>query len=327
MRLCASGAGYKGAWMAKRALRADQLNLLALCRTKGISLPILAREAQRHGLDRLMRGEIIESSIEATQSRRLLRATLDKLPHAQEEVEQEVQPALLAGARLTTVLDEDYPLNLRLIYNLPPFLFYLGKLDPDDTRAVAVVGTRNPTDEGRAETRRITTELVKEGVTILSGLAAGIDSEAHRAALEAGGRTVAVIGTGILRTYPKENSELSKEIGETGAVVSQFFPSSPPANWSFPLRNVVMSGLGQGTVVVEASATSGAKMQARLALEHGKKVFLPRSLVENYEWAQKYAERIRAVVVDRVEDIVGHLRSVDAIKEKDARREQLSLLG
>jgi predicted Rossmann fold nucleotide-binding protein DprA/Smf involved in DNA uptake len=121
----------------------------------------------------------------------------------------------------------------------------------------------------------------------LGVLAKGIDTAAHVEALERGGRTVAVIGTGILRTYPTDNKALAEEIARRGAPVSQFWPSQPGARYTFPRRNVVTSGMGQGTVVIEASSTSGAKLQARLAVEHGKLVFLVDSLVTDQPWAEK----------------------------------------
>jgi DNA processing protein len=156
-------------------------------------------------------------------------------------------------------------------------------------------------------------------------LARGIDTAAHRATLARAGRTIAVIGTGITRCYPKENAALAEEIAQSGAVVSQFWPSAPPASWSFPRRNVTMSGIAQGTLVVEASATSGAKMQARLALQHGKKVFLLRSLVEDQEWAAKYATQRNVRVVDEVTDVLEELSDPAGIHAADQRRLQLSL--
>ena len=132
--------------------------------------------------------------------------------------------------------------------------------------------------------------LVDARYTVVSGLAEGIDSAAHLAALDAGGRTVGVIGTGLRRAYPAKNAELQDRIASEAAVVSQFWPDAPPTKTSFPMRNVVMSGVARATVVVEASHTSGARMQARFALEHGRPVFLLESLLE-HEWAQDYAER------------------------------------
>jgi len=206
---------------------------------------------------------------------------------------------------LITVLHEDYPANLHEIYNRPPFLWVRGSLAAYDHRAIAIVGTRQASEAGRQEAARLAQALAREGVTVLSGLALGIDEAAHSSALEAGGRTVAVLGHGILTPlYPAANRGLSERIVESGALISQFWPDAPPTRKSFPMRNVVTSGMSVGTVVVEASATSGAKMQARLALEHGKRVFLPESLVLQQEWARRYAERPGATVVRRVEDIL-----------------------
>jgi DNA processing protein len=216
---------------------------------------------------------------------------------------------LIAGlaqsrVRTVTILDEDYPANLRDVFNRPPLLFIKGDLRPDDERAVAVVGTRNPSKRGLDEASRLATDLAHLGVTVLSGLARGIDSAAHRATLQAGGRTIAVMGAGIThRIYPPENDMLAAEIQEHGALVSQFWPDSPPIHYHFPMRNVVMSGMAAGTVVIEAGPTSGAKMQARLALEHGKRLFLVDSLVMAQSWARTYAQHPATVVVRSVSEI------------------------
>jgi len=213
------------------------------------------------------------------------------------------------GTRLLTVLDDDYPQNLRRVYDRPPFLFVRGTLDEDDSRSVAIVGTRHASDAGRALARDIAAALAGRGVTVISGMAAGIDTEAHAAALDVGGRTIAVMGTGIDRVYPKENAALAERIAENGALLSQFWPGAPPRRSNFPLRNVVTSGVAVGTIVIEASATSGAKMQARLALEHGKRLFLVESLVLQEEWAQRYQSRRGAQVVHGVDDVVAALES------------------
>ncbi|HZS21655.1 MAG TPA: DNA-processing protein DprA, partial [Pseudonocardiaceae bacterium] len=177
--------------------------------------------------------------------------------------------------------------------------------------------------DGISRAGQIARLLAGEDVTVVSGLARGIDTAAHTAALEAGGRTIAVIGTGINRYYPAENRALADQITKQGAVVSQFWPDSPPTTYTFPRRNITMSGIAQGTVVIEASSTSGAKMQARLALEHGKKVFLIRSLTEHQQWARTYVEKRGAVQVDDVTEVVAALASPERIHAADQRREQL----
>jgi DNA processing protein len=202
-------------------------------------------------------------------------------------------------------LDSDYPSNLRHVFNRPPFLFVKGSLLPEDDRAVAVVGTRKASKPALGRAKQLASQLVEHGITVLSGLAAGIDSAAHEAALDARGRTVAVLGTGIETIYPAKNSKLADRIlAEGGALVSQFWPDAPPTRFSFPMRNVVMSGMATGTAVIEANSISGAKMQARLALQHGKRLFLMKDLVMQEEWAQRYAKDPGATVVSSVEDII-----------------------
>jgi DNA processing protein len=224
-----------------------------------------------------------------------------------------------------TVLDDEYPANLRVIWNLPPFLFYRGELERDDARSVAIVGTRKASEEGVKRARQLARDLAGDGVTVTSGMALGIDAAAHEATLEAGGRTIAVLGTGILRTYPREHVDLAERIAAAGALVSQFWPSQAPTKYTFPRRNVVTSGMSQGTVVIEASSTSGAKMQARLAYEHGKQVFLLRTLVTDQAWARKYVDEGKAVEVPDTDTILGALRSAADMEELSAGRRQLTI--
>jgi DNA processing protein len=226
------------------------------------------------------------------------------------------------GLALYTVLDDAYPANLHMIYNRPPFIWVRGQLRPEDSRAIAVVGTRQATDDGIRRAARLAHELAEAGVTVLSGLARGIDTAAHTASLDVPtGRTVAVIGQGLLTpVYPKENQRLAEQICDRGALVSQFWTDAPPRQMNFPMRNVVMSGMAMGTVVIEASATSGAKMQARLALEHGKRLFLLDSLVSSQDWARRYAERPGVSVVQQLEDVL------DVLVTLAAPPEQLALL-
>ncbi|GAA2701285.1 DNA-processing protein DprA [Nonomuraea recticatena] len=304
----------------------EQAKLLALCKLKGVSWYLLAREAQRpDGVDRLWRGETLEVSEDATNATAVIRASQADLDGHMKAAQADVARAADGGARLVTVLDDGYPPTLRLIYNLPPFLFIRGQIAEADLRSVAVVGTRQASDMGLRRARNMAALLAERSVTVVSGLARGIDTAAHTAALEAGGRTIAVVGTGILRCYPAENRALAERITERGAVVSQFWPDAPGATYTFPRRNVTMSGIAQGTVVIEASSTSGAKMQARIALEHGKKVFLIRSLTEAQPWAEKYVATRGAIMVDQVEDVIKVLADPDRIHEADARRHQLAL--
>jgi DNA processing protein len=207
------------------------------------------------------------------------------------------------GIAVVTVLDDEYPANLRTIHNRPPLLFVRGRLNPADERSVAVVGTRKPSEDGLRYAHEVAVGLSEADYTVVSGLAAGIDTAAHVSTLNRGGRTVAVIGTGIRRAYPAGNAELQGRIATEAAVVSQFWPDAPPTKTSFPMRNVVMSGLSRATVVVEAADQSGARMQARFALEHGRPVFLLESLLA-FEWAREYAERPGTHVITSAAEVV-----------------------
>ncbi len=218
------------------------------------------------------------------------------------------------GLQLLSVLDDAYPPNLRTVHDRPPVLFVAGALTPGDAQSVAVVGTRRASRGGRAAAASIAEALTRAGYVVVSGLAAGIDTAAHQAALAAGGRTVAVIGTGLRHSYPPENAVLQREIAAAGAVVSQFWPDAAPTRTSFPLRNAVMSGLALGTVVVEASFRSGARVQARLALAHGRPVFLWRALLDE-PWAREFACRPGVYVIDDAEQVMQTVERRDALDE------------
>ena len=307
-----------------------QQRLLALCaiRVDGESVDwnLIARQAQfSDGLDALWAGRIFETSAAAKRSGPVLKAGIRDPRPLMERVDTEVEAASRVDAQLVTVLDDGYPPNLRLIPNLPPFIFYRGALTDEDAFSVAVVGTRDATDQGIRRADRMARLLAERGVTVISGLARGIDTTAHRGALAAGGRTIAVLGTGITRCYPAENRDLAEEITRSGALVSQFWPTRAPGKDTFPRRNVVTSGLSQGTVVIEATKTSGAKMQARLALEHGKKVFLVKSLVTDQQWAQDYVANRGAVEVAEVEEVVKQLAPSDRVRQKASQSRQLAL--
>lgn len=230
------------------------------------------------------------------------------------EALSDVTTWLSEGLDIRSVLDDAYPANLRSIYNRPPMVTVKGIWDDAmDSDSIAVVGTRRASREGIVRAKSLTRHLVAGGFTVISGLARGIDTAAHEEALDTGGKTVAVLGTGIHRVYPPENRALAERIiTADGAMISQYLPDQPPQRWTFPQRNIVMSGLSVATVVIEASHTSGARMQARLALEHGRTVFLPSSLVKERRWARdlvvegKYGSR--AIEVSAPEDVLGYLR-------------------
>ncbi len=224
---------------------------------------------------------------------RLVPATLIGTPGQPEALEsgtQDMDRWANEGSRLVTILDSDYPVRLRGIHQAPPILFARGTLIADDS-AVSVVGSRKASDRGLAIATDVAHGLVSRGVTVVAGLALGIDTAAHRAALAVGGRTVAIIGTGINNAYPAENRDLQEEIASRGLLLSQFWPDAPPQRQSFLMRNATMSGYGLATVVVEAGEHSGARAQARMAVEHGRPVILTDMVVERNEWAQALVDR------------------------------------
>jgi DNA processing protein len=186
---------------------------------------------------------------------------------------QQAEAAARCEARLVLLGDAEYPALLRAIDLPPPFLLVRGGLRREDGLAVAIVGSRRGTPYGLRVAERLGTDLAARGVTVVSGLARGVDTAAHRGALAAGGRTLAVLGSGVDVVYPPENRRLAAEVGEAGAVLSQFPMGTAPLPHHFPARNRVIAGLTLGTVVVEAAERSGALITARLAGELGREVY------------------------------------------------------
>jgi len=202
----------------------------------------------------------------------------------------ELQKWSAMGIATHAFTDSAYPQELLSVCDLPPVVWTRGTLEPRDP-AVSVVGTRAPSEWGREFARAVAQGLAEAGITVVSGLAAGIDTEAHLGALEAGGRTVAVLGTGISHSYPRENAKLQDHIAAEGLVLSQFRPEQGPTRWTFPQRNVTMSGYSCASVVVEATEHSGTRIQGRVGLAHGRPVILSSTVVAKTAWAADLAGR------------------------------------
>lgn len=208
----------------------------------------------------------------------------------------------------------EYPQKLRDAKHPIELLYYRGYWDLTETPSVAVVGTRHPTESGKARTRKLAHLLVRSGYTVVSGLAQGIDTEAHMGALDAGGNTIAVVGTSILRAYPKANAQLQEYLANRMLVVSQvpilrYETQTPRTNrFFFPERNITMSALTEATVIVEAGNTSGTLIQARAALAQGRKLFILKSCFEKPDltWPKKFEEK-GAIRVNDFDDIERHL--------------------
>ena len=190
-----------------------------------------------------------------------------------EKVQRELKLIDELNASIVTLTDQSYPNNLRQIFDPPPLLYVRGDLQPKDELAISMVGSRLISNYGRMITERIAGDLAGNGVTIVSGMARGIDSAAHRGALSVGGRTIAVLGCGVDIVYPRENRRLFEEITAHGAVISEFPLSTPPEGVNFPKRNRIISGLSLGVVIVQANSRSGSLITAGLALEQNRDVF------------------------------------------------------
>ena len=231
------------------------------------------------------------------------------LSSAYEQAAADVKAWQDAGHVMVGILDPNYPARLREIHQAPPLLFAVGQLRAND-RAIAIVGSRKASDRGLKIASTIADALARQGVTVLSGLAAGIDAAAHTAALAISGRTVAIIGTGITKQYPAANRALQQQIMERGLVLSQFWPDAPPQPQNFLMRNAVMSGYGLATVVVEASEHSGARAQARMAVEHGRPVILTNLVVDVNEWAKALVGRPGVYVAHGHDEALEHIATV-----------------
>ena len=227
--------------------------------------------------------------------------------------------AMLSGRHpevsLVTIVDPTFPPGLRHTPSTTPFLFVRGQLLQRDARAMAIAGTRHPSPEGIEQAHDLSGAFVAAGITVVSGLAEGIDTAAHQGALASGGRTVAVLGHGALvPVYPPSNAALVHEIAHSGsAIVSQFWPWTPPSRQTFPQRNATSSALALGTVVVEAGERSGARLQADLCLRQGRVLFLPEHLVATEEWARRYAGSSGVRVFRCGTEVVDHLEHLTPV--------------
>ncbi len=224
------------------------------------------------------------------------------------DVEAEIQDCRDNGVHILVESQPGYPESIRTIPDPPGVLFVRGEIRPTDAIAVAIVGTRHATQYGLAQAERLASGLVRCGYVIVSGLARGIDAAAHRGAIKAGGRTIAVLGSGVLEIYPPEHISLAEEIVKNGALVSENPPRSPPLSGAFPQRNRIITGLSLGVIVVEASERSGALISARHAMEQGREVFaLPGRVDSRASRGCHRLLRDGAKLVETVDDVLEEL--------------------
>ncbi len=237
------------------------------------------------------------------------------------DLDREVERVAAVGAQALTWDSPKYPRLLLETSAPPPVLYVRGELMEEDSWAVAVVGTRRASTYGREVTRRLAGSLARNGITVVSGMARGIDGVAHRAALEAGGRTIAVYGCGIDQVYPPEHRELASQIGAQGALVSDYPPGTAPEARNFPPRNRIISGLSLGVLVTNAGKSSGALITADFAAEQGRDVFaVPGSILTQGSLGPNRLIQDGAKLVTRAEDVLEELNLTMVAEQAEARQ-------
>lgn len=288
-----SSSAMLEAWMKLRAIEGvGDHTLLVLVREWGNPDAVLRASV----------GDLVERGCSSRLAEAVLRGP-DR--DACRGISRELQRIERSSIEVRSILDNDYPRRLLTIADPPPLLYVSGSFEASDEMAVAVVGARRGTAAGRLITERLAGGLAGSGFTIVSGLARGADAAAHRAALAAGGRTIAVLGCGLSQTYPPEHRRLREEIEERGAVVSELPLDAPPHSGHFPRRNRIISGLSFGVVVTEAAIDSGSLITARLAADQGREVFaVPGSV--NVETSRGTHALIKegATLVEQAQDVI-----------------------
>ena len=223
----------------------------------------------------------------------------------EKDIDEDIDLAKKYNLKIITVDDEEYPENLKQIYDPPIVLYVKGELTGQDKLSVAIVGSRRASFYGLSCAEKFASDLSERNFTIVSGLARGIDTSAHKGALKQGGRTIAVIGSGFRHLYPQENKELAEEISRCGAVISEFPINAKPLSQNFPRRNRVISGLSLGVLVVEAARNSGALITADCALEQGRDVFaLPGKIDSGNSFGTNGLIKQGAKLVSCADDII-----------------------
>jgi DNA processing protein len=247
-----------------------------------------------------------------------------KIASAQEEIDVEAEIALCRqhGIDILTEAHRGYPRVLREIYDPPGVLFVRGEIKPTDALAIGIVGTRHGTQYGLRQAERLAGGLARAGMTIVSGLARGIDAAAHRGAMAAGGRTIAVLASGVMNIYPPEHDILAEEVAACGALISESPPCAQPLAGTFPQRNRLISGLSLGVLVVEAAERSGALITARHAMEQGRDVFaVPGNVDSRTSRGCHQLIRDGAKLVESVDDVLEELSHlVEATTRDDGQK-------
>lgn len=259
------------------------------------------------GINKILAGKILSSEAR-------LNSSLENLDKELESVEK-------IGARLITFWDNDYPELLKNIYFSPLILYIKGSHEVLKTDSIAIVGTREPTNYGKSVAEKFAQELAMNNLTIVSGLARGIDSIAHSATIKKSGKTIAVIGCGLDFIYPPENKKLYEEISNNGCIVSEYELGTKPDAQNFPRRNRIISGLSHGTLIVETKINGGAMQTAAYALDQGREVFAVPGPINSKQsdGPNSLIKKSEAKLVINAEDIISELRFISNVKKDNAK--------
>jgi DNA processing protein len=284
----------------------DELHWLALCLIPGLGTVRAGKLIERYHSPQA----IFRASRSELESRGLAGSVAQTIASGctfDDAVEQQ-QKMLEAGAVLVPISDAAYPARLREIFDPPIVLFARGRLELLKSILLGVVGTRRPTAYGMAAAERLSADLAQAGLAIVSGMARGVDTAAHRAALDVGGETVAVFGCGVDLVYPAENRKLALEIAEKGLIVSEFPMGSPAYPQNFPIRNRIISGVGVGVLVVEGAQYSGSAITAKMALDQQREVFaVPGNITSKMSWGPNLLIKQGAKLVQEWNDVLVEL--------------------
>lgn len=303
--------------MITESIPAEKLALIRLAMTPGIG-PRMIEHLLEHFLDPV--AVFAASDEKLGEVPRMSSRMISAIRAAQRDtfIEHSLQWCHEHQTQVLVSTDEQYPQNLRGLAGAPPVLFMRGDLLARDSLAVAIVGSRHATNYGLRQAARLARELALAGVTIVSGLARGIDAAAHRGALEAGGRTLAVLGGGLANIYPPEHVSLADEVCGQGAVLSEFAPHSQPKGSMFPQRNRVISGISLGVIVIEAADRSGSLITARHAAEQGREVFaLPGPVTSRVSRGCHQLIRDGAHLVTCGDEVLEHLGPIATPIQRD----------
>ena len=289
------------------------IDLKLLLSVEGIG-PVKIRNllAKLHSLDAILNANLNSllqiEGISSTLAKKIIRIK-EKRHSLELQLHKEMEKLTKLGGRIITIWDKDFPALLKKIYDPPLLLYVKGDFHENDNYSISIVGTRQPSNYGKIQADKFASELAEQNITIVSGLARGIDTTAHTAAVKSGGRTIAVLGSGIDVIYPPENRKLFQDIANSGMIISEYELGTKPDAPNFPRRNRIISGISLGTIVIETAETGGAMQTASFALDQNREVFaIPGNLgVKQSEGSNLLIQKGEAKLVREPKDVVYEL--------------------